>query len=137
MGFICIVKNYFAVFAVAPCAHQPHFYAATTRPGSDKIGLPGGKVDAGESPIEALFRECLEEGWELAGEPRLVSEQIIDGKLIAWFAVESARMLTNWLEKGRVQPVRATGEELAFSGYGNERVFLDFSDWRNFVEVNS
>lgn len=37
-------------------------YAATTRDkGAEPIGLPGGKVDPGETPIQAAYRECKED----------------------------------------------------------------------------
>jgi 8-oxo-dGTP pyrophosphatase MutT (NUDIX family) len=58
-------EKIFAVFAVAPLSDG--FYAATTRAtDSDeagKIGLPSGKVNPGESPIEDLLREVAEEGY--------------------------------------------------------------------------
>lgn len=30
------------------------------------FGLPGGKVETGENLIEALERECIEEGWDIS-----------------------------------------------------------------------
>lgn len=36
-------------------------YLAVTRPGSNQIGLVGGKVDPGETELEAIVREVKEE----------------------------------------------------------------------------
>ncbi len=102
-------------------------YAATTRAkdrGEEgKVGLPGGKIDKGENPIEAAIRESKEEGWEIKGVyPEIFHQQLVDGKLVWWFRAQSANMLSNFKEKGRIIPIIITREQLLNSGYGNENL---------------
>ena len=54
------MSKYFAVFAYNLRGNGD--VASVTRP-EGGIGLPGGKVEKGENEIEALRRECEEEGW--------------------------------------------------------------------------
>jgi 8-oxo-dGTP pyrophosphatase MutT (NUDIX family) len=117
----------FAVFAVVSLGSG--FYAATTRAAdrgeAGKIGLPGGKVDPGESPVAALIREAGEEGWALEGvDPTPIHAQFVDGKPVQWFSVKSATMLADYKEKGRITPIRAHKSAIAASGYGNENLNL-------------
>jgi hypothetical protein len=113
----------FAVFVVAPV--DGGGYAATTRAAdrgeTGRIGLPGGKVDPGEAPVDALVRECAEEGWTIAGvesEPAHMAE--VDGKPVWWYRARSANMLKDFKEKGRITPVAKPLSQIAESGYGNE-----------------
>jgi 8-oxo-dGTP pyrophosphatase MutT (NUDIX family) len=117
----------FAVFAVAPVGGG--YYAATTRAAdrgeAGKIGLPGGKVEPGESPVAALIREAAEEGWALEGvDPTPIHAQLVDGKPVHWYAAKSATMLADYKEQGRITPIRATKAAIAASGYGNENISL-------------
>jgi ADP-ribose pyrophosphatase YjhB (NUDIX family) len=117
----------FAVFAVAPLSNG--YFAATTRAAdrgeSGKIGLPGGKVDPGENPVQALIREAREEGWELLEvNPTPIHAQDVDGKHVQWFLATSATMLADYKEKGRITPIRATKSAIIASGYGNENIGL-------------
>ena len=119
------MNNPFAVFAVANVS--PSFYAATTRAAdrgeSGKIGLPGGKVDAGETPVEALIRESKEEGFVLIGvSPNPIHSQLVDGKLVQWFRAEKAIVLQDYKEIGRIKNIVATKKEILNSGYGNENL---------------
>lgn len=107
----------FAVFAVVEVEGG---LAATTRPREGGIGLPGGKVDPGETEEEALFREAAEEGWQLEGEAQFIHEDHVDGKLIRWYKVDGAKMLSEYKESHRLVPTVASREEIAESGYGNE-----------------
>lgn len=40
---------------------QPHFLLISTRRDADRLTLPGGKVDAHETPLESAIRETFEE----------------------------------------------------------------------------
>ena len=83
--------------------------------------MPGGKVDLGESPVDALIREAREEGFELIGvNPDPVMSRTVDGKPVQWFSCRSARMLDDYKEKGRIAPILATRDQILTSGYGNE-----------------
>lgn len=101
-------------------------YAATTRAADKnetvKIGLPGGKVDGNETPIEALKRESEEEGWLITSEVRgpIYERFLGGGKLIWWFETKDLVKLEDYKEKGRISNIEVTMEALAESGYGNE-----------------
>lgn len=106
----------FAVFAVVEVDGG---LAATTRPKEGGIGLPGGKVDPGETEEDALYREAEEEGWKLFGQPIFIHEDYINEKLIRWYKVPSAEKLEKYKESHRLVPIVASKEEIANSGYGN------------------
>ena len=115
----------FAVFAVVEIADG--LYAATTRAkdrGEEgRIGLPGGKVDPGESPVEALVRECAEEGWVISGVHHVPCHaQDVDGKPVQWFSALSARPRSSFKEKGRIEPITVSKQAIKNSGYGNENL---------------
>ena len=123
----------FAVFAVIRINGK---FAATTRAAdrgeAGKIGLPGGKVDLGETGPEALIRECAEEGWKISDVGKIVSSQMIEGRPVVWYEVKSGEMLKDYPEMykdhgngpklpvPRVKPILATRKAISESGYGNE-----------------
>lgn len=114
----------FAVFVVA---YTGDGYAATTRPldrGEEgKIGLPGGKVDPGESPLEAAKRECTEEGWSIKIiNPEPIHKQMLNGKMIWWYRGVSPKMLSTYKEMHRITPIVATKQDIINSGNGNENL---------------
>ena len=79
------IERPFAVFAIVEV--EPDKFAATTRAKDkgeeDRIGLPGGKVDPGEDPIEAVIRESEEEGWKITGvNPEIIHKDYIDNRLV-------------------------------------------------------
>lgn len=113
----------YASFVVAPCGAGA--LASTTRAAdrgeAGRIGLPGGKVDAGESARDAAIREAAEEGWEVCGvEDSPFYTAMVEGRLVFWFAAKTAVALHIYKEIGRISPVPASDAEIAASGYGND-----------------
>lgn len=111
-----------AVFVVAQ--DQDGNWAATTRPNDPgKIGLPGGKVDEGETPEQAVIREAREEGWDV--DPLglgVVHYQEVDGDPVLYFASPlPASKRKYWVEMGRVEPIAVKYKKLVESGMGNDR----------------
>lgn len=123
----------FAAFVIAPAGDDA--IAATTRAAdrgeTGRIGLPGGKLDSGESPINAARREAAEEGWFISGEFHLVHEAEVDGRPVQWFASRSpAVWLRDHAEAGRVEPVAVATALIADSGYGNRAAMAAYLAWR-------
>lgn len=117
-------KEIFAAFVLATDWKETSLFASTTRL-DGTVGLPGGKVEKGESPFAAAFREAQEEGWLLSPigkNPVQIRE--VDGKLVAWFPGIVVCALENYKEKERgIRPVLLTSEEIVASGMGNEFLF--------------
>lgn len=115
--------KYHASFVVAMTPSG--LIAATTRPGGG-IGLPGGKVEGDETPWEAAVREAAEEGWGVTVVSRRpIHTQLVEGKMVAWFAAANPRRLSYYKEMDRgILPVEAAMQEIADSGFGNENLGL-------------
>lgn len=113
-------------FAAFVIARTEGGFAATTRPKkADKFGLPGGKLEAGESPIEAAIREAAEEGWKISGiNPMPMQAWVVDRKLVLWFTATTAVRLSVYKEQGRITPVVISREMLLASGFGNGELKL-------------
>ncbi len=116
----------FATFLIAPTDTDLTRLAATTRAAdtgeAGKIGLPGGKVDAGETDKQAVIRESAEEGWNVPADANLTlcHVDIVDGKQVSWFLCDKpVSKLANYKEKHRITPISATVNQVANSGYGN------------------
>lgn len=108
-------QDIFAVFAVARPRRIHDLICATTR-GDGKIGLPGGKVDAGEDIFSACEREAKEEGWNLDVSKRVLHIGIVDGKKVAWVhAVTRLRpIIQDHKEKSRgIMPIAVPQEMLS------------------------
>jgi 8-oxo-dGTP pyrophosphatase MutT (NUDIX family) len=112
------MKDFFAVFVLVPVAGG---YAMTTRD-DGKTGLPGGKVDKGENPRDAVIREANEEGWAVSGvSDAPVYCAMVDGKPVAWFLATQAAPLEDYKEKSRgIRPIVGTRKQVISSGFGNE-----------------
>ena len=105
--------------------------ASTTRD-DGTIGLPGGKLDKGEDALSAVLRESREEGWNIkVGVPYFQTE--VEGKLCVWFIGHSPVRLTEFKEKGRIEPVWKTEEEVRSQSlieYKNVEALNAYYDWR-------
>ena len=94
---------------------------AADRGESGKIGLPGGKVDPGESGQEAAKREASEEGWNIKYiDINPFYSQIVEGKLVQWFYGFDASPLDTFKEKGRISPILSSINSIKNSGFGND-----------------
>jgi hypothetical protein len=131
------MKEYFAVFVL--CVINGRVPATTRDPKNNElvnVGLPGGKVDPGESPVEAAHRESWEEGWEFAKidrEPFYIQE--IDGKPVAWFVGYNPKKLKNYKEDHRIQNIWSTLDDIKSSGYGNDRAVFSYLSLKEVHEL--
>jgi len=114
----------FAVFLVSKIGNQ---FVATTRT-DGKLGLAGGKIDKGESPKQALIRECTEEGWKLPSDVQLtlVHQQLVNNQLCQWYQSDKHPVqLTSYKEMKRdIKPILISKQQLIDSGMGNQNLNL-------------
>lgn len=89
-------------------------------------GVVGGKLDPGETPLQAAIREAREEGWsvhDVAATP--VHANYHGPHKIEYFVAEGAKKLRDYKEKYReVYPMTVTSEELARSHPVNTFAYL-------------
>lgn len=122
--------NAFASFVVVKLPNGK--IAATTRPyeksKNKKIGLPGGKVEKGETPKEAAYRESKEEGWDVKKIGDIIASKKIDDKLIVYFIGYGAKKLKDYVEKENdIEPLSVTIDEISKTGYANDFIKDYFS----------
>lgn len=122
------MDNIFAVFVIA--VDEQGMVAMTTRPKgkSGSHGLPGGKVDPGESLVDAVIREAEEEGWEislLSDQPFYVDN--VKDRKVAWFHGTIVQQLTYYKEVERgIKTLRAPLDWVAQTGYKNDLAVMRY-----------
>lgn len=118
------MEKIFATFIISPSKDG---IAAITRV-EGGIGLPGGKIEKGENPIEAVKRESREEGWEITGPFIKIVDQFFEGRLIRWYGTTSeSKRLKNFKEKGKIEPISITVSDLYDTKYYNNEKIIEFA----------
>jgi hypothetical protein len=121
-----------AVFVIVKTSDNK--FAATTRAADrgeeGKIGLPGGKVDPGETLRDAAIRESAEEGWnvmDLSSNPIYCAT--VDDFEVSWFVADRAIKLATYKEQHRISPIEVTLDQIYQSGYGNDQAVIAFKEF--------
>jgi hypothetical protein len=109
-------------------------WAGTTRPdgGVGGVGLPGGKVDAGETPYDAACREAIEEGWlplEVGKEPFYSTVCSGGDLLVHWFSAKHMLPLVSYKEQGRIMAVKISTKQLRDSSMNNDIALARLSSY--------
>jgi 8-oxo-dGTP diphosphatase len=110
---------------------------AQTAPEFD-VQLPGGGIDPGESPLQALHREVLEEiGWRIARPRRLGAFRrflympdydMWAEKLCHVYVAHPVRQITDPVEPDHATLVLSAPEAIAVLGNDGDRMFLSRYD---------
>lgn len=124
-------NNAFAAFVVVKLANGK--IAATTRPyekdKNKKIGLPGGRVESGETPKDTANRESKEEGWKISKIGKIIASQMVDGNPIVFFEGHGAKKLDDYLEKdNNIKPISVSIDKISNTGYKNSFIKELFSE---------
>lgn len=99
------------------------------------LQLPGGGIDPGESPLQALHREVMEEiGWTISRPRRLGAFRRFTympeydrwaEKLCHVYVARPARQIADPIEPDHVTVVLSAEEALATLGNDGDRMFLE------------
>jgi len=119
------------VVVSTPSDSSERKFAAVTREKAG-LGLPGGKVEPGETPVDAVVREATEEGWQVYDvSPHPFFKSEVDGEPVWWYAAAIAYPLDDWKEKSRgIAPVAVTLREIKLSGYCNDLAIASYESYR-------
>lgn len=99
------------------------------------VQLPGGGIDPGESPLQTLHREVMEEiGWSIARPRRLGAFRrfvfmpeydLWAEKLCHVYVAHPVRKISDPVEPDHVTVVMSADEALATLGNDGDRMFLE------------
>ncbi|MGJ8615955.1 MAG: NUDIX domain-containing protein [Sulfitobacter sp.] len=120
------------VYAILPLKGR-FLMTAQTEPEFD-VQLPGGGIDPGESPLQALHREVLEEiGWSISKPRRLGAFRrfvympeydMWAEKLCHVYAAHPVRPIKEPIEPDHITLVLSASEAIAALGNDGDRLFL-------------